>query len=399
MNNRNKLNDSRLQYLLATYDELRNEIKLRIQQRDNLAIQYIVSLGVLSGIAFTEYKYTCFAVLLIPLITIFFSVQIFSSYSVHDRLVKFIREHIEVNLGEILEIEKENLPNYFWEQFCEKDRIRHKVKNPGSRKFFFQMLLNMIPFICGIAYFIKSTWEHNFSIKTNVIISLISIFLYFIWSRITIYSFEKKPPKMELKRLSKVDYINRRSLKSNKKLRKAVFFDRDGTLHVDKVETTLKKGLDFFPDTISVLKEIKKKGYLIIVITNQSGIGKKHITYNEMKKFNKKMRVELSKQGCDLDAIYFCPHTKEDHCICFKPNPGMILRAKEEFNIDLCNSYFVGDKTTDIEAAKNAGIPKSNWFLVTTGIYKDNDYKNEPNLEELSPNIINNLSEFPENLL
>lgn len=379
------------QYLLMAYDELRDELKMRIQQRDNLAIQFIVIVGVLSGIAFTDYSYAYFSILIIPLMTLFFSIQIFSSYEVHDRLVKFICEHIEVELGRVLEVNERKLYNYFWEQYCKKDREMHNVKMPGGRKGFFQILLMIIPFLCSIAFFFKCYLSTDIGLKWNIIISVVSLLGYLAWGRYYLYRFNVKPKKIEIEKLSACDY--KKHFKKVKEPQKAVFFDRDGTLHVDKVETTLEKGFELFPDTINVLKEIQKKGYRIIIVTNQSGIAKKHITLNQMHKFNKRLRLELRKKHCYIDAIYYCPHMKSDKCVCAKPNTGMFERAKREFNIDMSKSYIVGDKIGDIKAAKNAGIPKENWCFVTTGIYDSNDYRTESDIDELNPKIFSRLSD------
>lgn len=211
-----------------------------------------------------------------------------------------------------------------------------------------------------------------------------------------VYNLTLKENKVEREKLSACDYIKRLRRVNDKQ--KAVFFDRDGTLHVDKVETTLEKGFELFPDTISTLKEIQKRGYRIIIVTNQSGIAKGHITLKQMKKFNKKLRLALKRKGCKIDAIYYCPHKKSDNCKCAKPNSGMFDRAKMEFNLDIKKSYIVGDKTGDIKAANNAGIPSSNWCLVTTGIYENNDFHNEPDLDSLNPKIFSNLESLLEEI-
>lgn len=205
------------------------------------------------------------------------------------------------------------------------------------------------------------------------------------------YIFNSKQNKIENEKLSACDF--KRRFVRVKEPQKAVFFDRDGTLHVDKVETTLDKGLEIFPDTIQVLKEVKRRGYRIIIITNQSGIAKGHITLKQMHKLHKALRRRLARKLCFIDAIYYCPHQKSDHCRCAKPGTGMFDRAQREFHIDISKSYIVGDKIGDIKADQNAGIPKDNWLLVTTGIYENNDYRTEPGIDELEPRILSNLSE------
>jgi histidinol-phosphate phosphatase family protein len=195
----------------------------------------------------------------------------------------------------------------------------------------------------------------------------------------------RKPQKAGNQDMSACDYVKK--YRKTGKTQKAVFFDRDGTLHVDKVETTLEKGLELFPDTAAAVRKARKKGYRIIIVTNQSGIAKGHITLKQMHRFNRALRLRLACRLCSIDAIYYCPHQKSDNCHCMKPDTGMFDRAKKEFNIDMKKSYIVGDKTGDIQAAKNAGIPKEHWMMVTTGIYDDNDFHTEPDLTELDPGI------------
>lgn len=146
------------------------------------------------------------------------------------------------------------------------------------------------------------------------------------------------------------------------KLRKIVFMDRDGTIHIDKVETHLIDDLEFFNDTVLFMQKVTSLGYDIIVITNQSGIGKGHYDIETMKEFNLYMVQELGKYGINILAVLYCPHIKEDNCPCMKPKSGMFEKARELFNIDISNSIMVGDQTSDVLASINN-------YLVTTGIY------------------------------
>ena len=151
------------------------------------------------------------------------------------------------------------------------------------------------------------------------------------------------------------------------KLRKIVFLDRDGTIHIDKVETHLIDDLEFFPDTVSFMQKVTSLGYDIIVITNQSGIGKGHYDIETMKEFNLYMVKELEKYGIDILAVLYCPHIKEDNCSCMKPKSGMFKKARELFNIDMNSSIMIGDQTSDVLASIDTGITEN--YLVTTGIY------------------------------
>lgn len=164
-----------------------------------------------------------------------------------------------------------------------------------------------------------------------------------------------------------ISYLN--SEYDKNKRRKIVFMDRDGTIHIDKVETHLIDDLEFFNDTVSFMQKVTSLGYDIIVVTNQSGIGKGHYDIETMKEFNFHMVKELEKYGINILAVLYCPHIKEDNCSCMKPKSGMFEKARELFNIDMSNSIMVGDQTSDVLASINIGITEN--YLVTTGIYDD----------------------------
>ncbi len=142
---------------------------------------------------------------------------------------------------------------------------------------------------------------------------------------------------------------------------KAVFIDRDGTL-IEEVNFLHKvEELRFFPFTVEAIRLLKEDGFLIIVITNQSGIGRKIFQESAMHEIHEKIQDEVSD---DLDGFYFCPHLPDEGCLCRKPNLGMIETACSHFEIDLENSWMIGDKAIDIETGFNAGI---NTALVLTG--------------------------------
>lgn len=179
------------------------------------------------------------------------------------------------------------------------------------------------------------------------------------------------------------------------KLRKIVFMDRDGTIHIDKVETHLIDDLEFFPDIVSFMQKVTSLGYDIIVVTNQSGIGKGHYDIETMKEFNLYMVQELGKYGINILAVLYCPHIKEDNCSCMKPKSGMFEKARELFNIDMSNSIMVGDQTSDVLASINMGIIEN--YLVTTGIY-DGEYVLPTELND-KVTVCENLSEVGEHVI
>jgi D-glycero-D-manno-heptose 1,7-bisphosphate phosphatase len=139
-------------------------------------------------------------------------------------------------------------------------------------------------------------------------------------------------------------------------MNRAVFLDRDGVLtreRADYVKTP--EELEILPGIEEPLREIRKRGFRLVIITNQSVVGRGLTTHLEMSKIHEKLRQELAKMGCDLDGIYYCPHRPDEGCGCRKPAPGLILKAAKELGIDISISYMIGDKEIDVEAARRAG--------------------------------------------
>jgi D-glycero-D-manno-heptose 1,7-bisphosphate phosphatase len=134
----------------------------------------------------------------------------------------------------------------------------------------------------------------------------------------------------------------------------AVFFDRDGTLIHDADYCSDPKQVKIFDGVSTALRKLRQRGYKIIVITNQSGIGRGFFTEQQYRA----VETEVSRQvGPDLiDATYFCPDAPGKPSQCRKPAPGMVLQAAREHEVDLERSFFVGDKEIDAECAHNAGV-------------------------------------------
>ncbi len=370
--------EKKFEYLLSTNLELRDELKMRIRQRDSFGIQFVIAIGALLSIIMTsDSDYAPYLVFLIPVVTLFYSTQIMSSYSVHERLSYFIREKIENEIAK--EIKEEEHPDLFWENYCKYDRSIHKVKLPGIRKSFFVRAMFLVPILSFGIFGSKVIDNVGHIDLIHTIVSVLATLFFMLISYYVYYSFERKPHKMELENYSSVDYLNTKAV--DKKVKKAVFFDRDGTIHVDKVMTREVKDLEFFEDTIDTIKEYQNNGYHIVIITNQSGIGKGSYTVKKMHKFNMHLLKELKKNGCEIDAIYYCPHRSDEGCRCHKPNTGMIERAIKELTIDAEKSILIGDRMSDIKAGVEAGIGEN--YVVTTGIYENDDFNTEPYLEEL----------------
>ena len=139
--------------------------------------------------------------------------------------------------------------------------------------------------------------------------------------------------------------------------RKAVFVDRDGTINRDCPYCHDPKDLKIYEDTANILKRYQEEGYLIIIVTNQSGINRGYLSEEEFNRFQKAVLGELDKRGVHVVATYHCPHTPWEGCSCRKPNTGLIEQARKDFDIDLRGSVMIGDNdATDGELAKKLGI-------------------------------------------
>ena len=154
---------------------------------------------------------------------------------------------------------------------------------------------------------------------------------------------------------------NPKSKIQNPKSQKAVFIDRDGTL-IEEVNFLHRvEDLRYFPFTDEAVKTLKEKGFLVVLVTNQSGIGRGIYTVDDMNSVHERIQADLTEK---LDAIYFCPHLPNEDCECRKPRLGMIEAATADLPIDLENSWMIGDKNLDVELGLNAGIKP---ILVKTG--------------------------------
>ncbi len=139
--------------------------------------------------------------------------------------------------------------------------------------------------------------------------------------------------------------------------RKALFIDRDGTINYDSGYIHEPDKIKIYADAQNMIKNYKSLGYIIIIVTNQSGIGRKYFTEKDCITFNKELSHRLSDNGAVIDNVYHCPHIPEDNCNCRKPKTGLIEMAVNDYNIDLKNSIVVGDRD-DIEGemARRLGI-------------------------------------------
>lgn len=158
--------------------------------------------------------------------------------------------------------------------------------------------------------------------------------------------------------------VKARNLKNRQK---AVFLDRDGTINKYVGFLTKPEQFELIPGVADAIKLINKSGYLAIVVTNQPVIARGECTWDDLNLIHRKMETELGKTGAFVDGIYVCPHHPDKGfegerpeyktiCDCRKPAPGLILRAAQDFNIDLSQSMMIGDSDNDIEAGLQAGL-------------------------------------------
>ncbi len=146
-------------------------------------------------------------------------------------------------------------------------------------------------------------------------------------------------------------------------MNKAIFLDRDGTINVDKGYVHKIKDFQYIDGVIEALKLFTTLGYIIIVVTNQSGIARGYYTDKDLEKLNKWMISDLREKGVVVSKVYYCPHLPEAiiweyrlNCQCRKPKTGLFWKAKQEFDINMSNSYAIGDKMRDLAICKETDI-------------------------------------------
>lgn len=155
---------------------------------------------------------------------------------------------------------------------------------------------------------------------------------------------------------------------------KALFLDRDGTINIDNGYVFEIENFEFQPGIFDLVKSYSKKGYLIFIVTNQSGIARGLYTEKDYLQLTDWMMGRFSENGIKVEKAYFCPHLPEitGDCACRKPNPGMIVEAIKEYDIDPEQSVLIGDKERDLLAGEKAGIGKNLYIqdLLENGIFE-----------------------------
>ncbi len=148
--------------------------------------------------------------------------------------------------------------------------------------------------------------------------------------------------------------------------RKAAFLDRDGVINLDRAYVHQWDEFEFVPGAVDAMRRLREAGYVLIVVTNQSGLARGMYTEAQFQELTRRMREALAAAGAEVEAVYHCPHHPKGQvpelavdCDCRKPEPGMILQAVREHGLSLAQSFMVGDKPSDIEAARAAGLGRA----------------------------------------
>jgi D-glycero-D-manno-heptose 1,7-bisphosphate phosphatase len=158
---------------------------------------------------------------------------------------------------------------------------------------------------------------------------------------------------------------------TKKTTRRAVFLDRDGTINVEKDYLYKIEDFEFIPGAQEAIKKLKEAGFVVIVVSNQSGVARGYFDEDAVNQLHRHIQGELMDHSTSIDDFYFCPHHPDKglgayrlDCNCRKGKPGMLLQAALEHDLDLQHSFMVGDKLADIVAGERAGCKS---ILVLTG--------------------------------
>jgi D-glycero-D-manno-heptose 1,7-bisphosphate phosphatase len=146
--------------------------------------------------------------------------------------------------------------------------------------------------------------------------------------------------------------------------RRFVVMDRDGTLIVERHYLSDLEQVELLPNVAEGLRQLSAMGLGLVVLTNQSAIGRGFFDEARLEQIHQRLRELLAAEGVQLDGIYFCPHLPDDHCECRKPRTGLMERAAKELGFDPAAAFVIGDKPCDVELGQRVGATT---FLVRTG--------------------------------
>ena len=148
-------------------------------------------------------------------------------------------------------------------------------------------------------------------------------------------------------------------------MHRAIFLDRDGTMIEDVNYLSRPEQVKIFPATFAGLKRLGDSGFKLFIVSNQSGVGRGFFTMADVEKVNEKLRAHFARAGIHFEKIYIAPEAPDAPSRGRKPSPAFLFDAREEFGVDLAQSFMIGDKLIDLECGWNAGVEKS--ILVRTG--------------------------------
>lgn len=134
-----------------------------------------------------------------------------------------------------------------------------------------------------------------------------------------------------------------------------IFLDRDGTIIKDKYHMYKQEDIEFLPKAVSGLQKLQRAGYEFFIVSNQAGVAKGYFSPADAYHFHSAFLTQLRRHQITIKESYFCFHREEDNCICRKPKPGLVRKAKDTFHVSLETSIFIGDKDCDIQLGLNCG--------------------------------------------
>jgi D-glycero-D-manno-heptose 1,7-bisphosphate phosphatase len=162
----------------------------------------------------------------------------------------------------------------------------------------------------------------------------------------------------------------------------AIFLDRDGVIIENRSDYVRSwADVEVFPHALEALASLSDSPYRIVLVTNQSAVGRGHILAETAEAINNRLLAVIRQVGGRVDAVYMCPHAPEAGCTCRKPRPGLLLRAAEDLNLDLAQSVMIGDALSDVQAGRAAGVRQT--ILLRTG--RGREQERLPEAAELSP--------------
>jgi D-glycero-D-manno-heptose 1,7-bisphosphate phosphatase len=178
-------------------------------------------------------------------------------------------------------------------------------------------------------------------------------------------------------------------------MKPAVFLDRDGTIIEERHYLHRPEDVVLFPGVGQALKQLREGGFLLFIVSNQSGVGRGYFTMEDVDAVNRHLCAELEREGVRFDKIYIAPEAPDMPSRGRKPSPQFLLDARDEFGLDLANSYMIGDKLIDLECGWNAGLKEC--LLVRTGYGAEVERKSAGNLGAAA--VVDNLRDAATRIL